>query len=374
LNDDNDNLDYNVSLISAQFEEIEQKLKDDSFWFMIQNDEPLYRNCRMDLLFNLAENISKEEYDRNNTASFESFAAEKDTKSLFAKWQRVRDIYFRLVDFYNDIETYHYIGYLAFCNSSSQILEWIRIRNENTRSVLIEKLISKIGETLYDSLDYYSYECPASALRRVFLLHNIETIIVNYKVKHQNRDLNLQHTYERFPFEILYRQVWQIEHISSQTDNILQDLNSQNDWIDASSKDFPEIFKRDDIKNKIASFNAKKSSSKEERIASFKELYQAIITLIDQDLADQTITNKDELGNLVLLDSKTNQGYHNALFPAKRRWVIENNQNYYYPPCTQRVFLKFYNKKSGINTLAWTKDDKDAYFEDIKSKLEKFFI
>ena len=146
LNDDNEGPNYNVSLVAAQFEEIEQKLKDDSFWFMLQNDEPLYRNCRMDLLFNIAEGIGKEEYDRNNMASFESFAETKEPEMLLAKWQNVRNIFIRLLDFYNDIETYHYIGYLAYCNSSSKLPEWITTRNSNTRSDLVKKLVKKIKE------------------------------------------------------------------------------------------------------------------------------------------------------------------------------------------------------------------------------------
>lgn len=329
----------------------------------------------MDLLFNIAEGISKDKYDRNNTASFESFAEAKGPKNLLAKWENVRNIFIRLLDFYNDIETYHYIGYLAYANSSSDLSNWIEIRNSNTHSQLVEKLIEKIGVSLrpFMSLNQYSYENAAVTLRKVFLLHNIETIIENYKVKKSNLNLRLKNSYERFPFELLYKQVWQIEHISSKTDNILQDEQSQLDWIKSSSNDFRTVFGEAEIKELSNSFYTNKSKSKDERIASFKALYQAVLQRIDADLADQKIINKDEIGNLVLLDSKTNQGYHNALFPAKRRWVIEHNQQFFYPLCTHNVFTKFYNKSSEIKTWAWTKDDRDAYYADMEKKLDKFF-
>ncbi|WP_434503325.1 DUF262 domain-containing protein [Prevotella sp.] len=370
LNDGNACKEFNVSLVAAQFDEMEQKLKNDSFWFMLQNDEPLYINCRMDLIFNLSEGIEQKLYDKYNTASFERFSEDSSPIVLIKKWNHVRDIYLRLVDFFEDIESYHYIGYLTYCYSSSELFKWIKIRSDNTKSVLIEILKEEISQTLPDrSLKELSYDSSKTDLRRVFLIHNIETILTDYREKHKNMNLQLNNSYQRFPFELLYQQVWQIEHIASQTDNILQDSGSQNDWLKSSLSDFSDVFEKGNIKDLKKMYELKMNDTKDSRIEAFKNLYNAILETLDDELEEQKIDNKNGIGNLVLLDSKTNQGYHNALFPAKRKWVIDNAKRFYYPPCTEKVFLKFYNTTSAIKTCAWTRDDSEAYLRDLDEKI-----
>jgi len=373
LNDSNDCKEFNVSLVAAQFDEMEQKLKDDSFWFMLQNGEPLYKNCRMDLIFNLSEGIDQKLYDKYNTASFKRFSKDSSPSVLIKKWNHVREIYLRLLDFFEDIESYHYIGYLTYCYSSSRLSEWIKIRSKNTKSVLIETLKDKIFDTLPNrSLEEISYDDSKTDLRRVFLIHNIETILTDYREKHKDVNLKLNNSYQRFPFELLYQQVWQIEHIASQTDNILQDSKSQKDWLESSLSDFPDVFEKDNIKKLKKIYELKINETKDSRIEAFKNLYNGVLRMLDNELEEQNIVNKNSIGNLVLLDSKTNQGYHNALFPAKRRWVINNEGRFYYPPCTKKVFLKFYNTKNTIKTRAWTKDDSEAYLKDLEKKISNY--
>lgn len=373
LNDNNDCKEFNVSLIATQFDEMEQRLKDDSFWFMLQNDEPIYRNCRMDLIFNLSEGINQKLYDKDNTASFERFSEDSSPSALLKRWNHVRETYLRLLDFFEDIESYHYIGYLTYCYSSSELSGWIKIRSEKTKSDLIETLKDEISKTLPNkSLKEMSYDDSKTYLRRIFLIHNIETILTDYREKNRNIDLELNNSYQRFPFELLYQQVWQIEHIASQTDNILQDSKSQRDWLESSSSDFPDVFAKDNIKYLRETYELKINDIKDSRIEAFKNLYNAVLRTLDDELEKQKIDNKNSIGNLVLLDSKTNQGYHNALFPAKRRWVINNAERFYYPPCTKKVFLKFYNTKSAIKTRAWTKDDSEAYLEDLEEKISNY--
>ena len=52
------------------------------------------------------------------------------------------------------------------------------------------------------------------------------------------------------------------------------------------------------------------------------------------------------MGNLTLLDFKTNRSYGNALFPTKRRIIIEKDTaGKFVPICTKNVFLKYFAKK-----------------------------
>jgi hypothetical protein len=98
---------------------------------------------------------------------------------------------------------------------------------------------------------------------------------------------------------------------------------------------------------------------------------------------------KDQLWNFCLLDSSTNRGYGNAIFPAKRRVIIGKDQGKtivvnddfeveenegaiaFVPPCTKNVFLKYYSPATN-NLREWNKEDAKAYLENIKTTLEKF--
>ena len=62
--------------------------------------------------------------------------------------------------------------------------------------------------------------------------------------------------------------------------------------------------------------------------------------------------NKNNIGNLVLLDKHTNRSFHNSLFPRKRRIVImadglasendieQNVVRQFIPICTKQYFTK----------------------------------
>jgi len=66
---------------------------------------------------------------------------------------------------------------------------------------------------------------------------------------------------------------------------------------------------------------------------------------------------KNSIGNLTLLDYKTNRSYKNALFPTKRRIIIEKDTaGKFIPICTKNVFLKYFTKKvPSLNR--WTSND-----------------
>ena len=123
----------------------------------------------------------------------------------------------------------------------------------------------------------------------------------------------------------------------------------------------------------------------------FSKLYDEILEQVKSEgLRDTSI--KNQIGNFTLLDSKTNRGYGNALFPTKRRWIIGKDQGIQYvveyddkcdkgyrvnetkgqiafvPPVTKQVFLKYYTAAPN-DSLSWCKDDFDSY----KQNMERLF-
>ena len=111
------------------------------------------------------------------------------------------------------------------------------------------------------------------------------------------------------------------------------------------------------------------------------------------------------LWNFTLLDSTTNQQYHNCVFPFKRKCIISKERGFkttmrikdnkvileeedgiaFVPPCTKNVFAKQYTTLPD-NLSSWTYKDARDYLMDInrvlcnaefiddqKDEIEKFY-
>ena len=63
-------------------------------------------------------------------------------------------------------------------------------------------------------------------------------------------------------------------------------------------------------------------------------------------------------------DSYTNRSYHNAIFPVKRRRIIDTDknctENIFIPPCTRNVFTKYYTQMA-VSITQWTQQDAEDY-------------
>lgn len=359
------------SLVAAQYAEMEEAFNDDRLWYMLQTDEPLYNGSRMDLLFNMVLNINRKVYEADPKAAFYKVYAGRADLSRF--WKDCRAYFVRIMDLYKNPYTYHYIGYLTYTEGNNKIDDWVKAYKESGLKGCIEQLKSKVRESISGLGDFekitYS-DTSKATLRKIFILHNIQTILIHYEaIKKAN--LGLRFSYERFPFELLYSQKWDIEHIASLTDNPLTKQKDRKDWIASAKADYPEIFaQRPELNNEIDLFE---KDSKTER---FTHIYNEIVGSAESNSPQ----NKDGLGNLVLLDRHTNRSYHNSLYKRKRKIILAasniDNQNKeyqvtYIPRCTLNVFLKTYNTGLDVKLGEWTQDDYDKYLGDLKEKLEQ---
>lgn len=364
-----------------QFEEMNRALRNDRFWYMLQNNEPGYRKSRMDLVFNLALGISDAEFESNPNKSFDIFY---DNMNIVQElWKKIRQTFTLLIDLYENPYCYHYVGYLTYCKSSFALNDIIELRRKFGISDFIGKIKEEYvkGAVPHDKdhkkVSDFSYENSTPvALRKLFVLYNIETILSKYEK--MKRVHNLRFSYEQFPFELLYKQGWDIEHISSQTDNDFTKPEDRKDWIDAYKAD--SIHSSD--KDILERINRYETSKKKD---DFDSLYRLAIAREDEDLQEQKVEDKHQIGNLVLLDSHTNRSFHNSLYPRKRAIVIiaDGNmsptekipgvKNTYIPVCTKNVFMKYYNKNARIIQGAWTKEDCSAYSADIEQKLSFYY-
>lgn len=375
----------NQEQIAAQFEQMERQFAEDRFWYMLQQKDVDYLKgqSRIDLLFNMVAGIEESNYIIEPRSSFFKFANYPSTK-LLEMWKDVREKFQRIKDLFDDPYTFHYLGFLIYCGKKlSCILNEYANNNKKAFITYLKDEIKGCFSNTHTTLDEYNYADSKDALRRVFIMHNIETILQRYE--NLNKELNLRFTYEYFPFELLYSQKWDIEHIASQTENELKSNEDRQYWIASILVDYADILDEETKKN-CDEVKEKLNNRKEDCEKQFNALFSKIVEEIEgKELQEE---EKNGIGNLVLLDSHTNRSFHNSLFLKKRKIVItasglrnDNDKNLnlnevqsvYVPICTQQVYTKSYNKQHDVKLNAWTKDDYDAYLVDMKEKLKDYF-
>ncbi len=178
-------------------------------------------------------------------------------------------------------------------------------------------------------------------VKKVLLLYNILTMLKN------------ENDNSYFPFDIFKKGKWDIEHITSITDSIptekTQWLKEAIVFIEADSTE------GETLKTRAENFNSKDDTA-------FIQLFQDIVNYFNSYLQDQDI---NDISNLALLDSETNRGYKNAVFPLKRKTIIDREKSgVFVPICTKNVFLKYFSDYPPKISF-WTQDDRDNYYNDL---------
>ena len=379
---------------AATFELIEREIQNDHFWYMFNGKELRSGQTRMDFLFNIVSGCTQIDYDIDSRWSFRNYFSDSTKGTLSKKWKIVRQTFLRLKDMYENIYCYHYIGFLTYNNSDDPLKnakKWLEKSLEISHPKFVDTLKTDIKGKLcnkkHSSVSDYTFDqSDKKDLRLLFLMHNIETILQKYEQLHENKQLILQKEFEQFPFELLHKQSWDIEHIASNTDNDLKNPTDRQIWLESIKKDLADNYPTDEAVIKLEK-NYQRTKKKED----FDDLYKAIMRRCD-DMIEDSIKddsdgkNKNQIGNLTLLDRHTNRSYHNALFPRKRKYIIvadglcdkdeeseEKITKMYIPPCTRQVFTKAYTKNGNLSLNTWTQADADAYVKDMEQKLMFYF-
>ena len=158
----------------------------------------------------------------------------------------------------------------------------------------------------------------------------------------------LQQGKTRFPFKSYYEGSWDIEHINPQTSKtgIIDDL------INCGSESIALIWQ---YLEKVNLEAVKGATEKDED--SLKKIWTD----------DYLKGGDDNIGNLVLLNSKINREYHNALFNQKRAKIIAHDkEGDFIPLTTKNVFLKYYTKNTS-DFIQWDENDKKGYMDYLKT-------
>ena len=378
--------------IASEWDNIEYTLQNDEFWLFLHED--CYdRPTRIDFIFDLiCEQKVLGEFGNIGTDEYKTFRYfyeyfKSKSSDIENCWRIVKSYSQTFKEWFNDVELYHYIGYLI--HQGEKLGELCKKWNEEkSKEDFIAKLKVIIKDRIRKCNDLNKqYEIdggPAkTTCKPLLLLHNIQTVV------NQNNQLKSKEEYKlpvfyKFPFHLFKKENWDVEHIDSNTTNGLEKEKDQKEWLKYSVLG-AEL--SDDLKDRIKAF-INNDNGRE----SFESICREIEKYNRSESWQNPEQDKNKVWNFVLLDAGTNRGYGNSLFPAKRRCIIGKDQGKSYsidegtleitvkdgaiafiPPVTKNVFLKYYNT-SVDNLREWSESDAASYRINILETLREFDV
>ena len=401
---DSEHLKLRQQEIASEWDNIEYTLQNDEFWLFL-HEKGYDRPTRIDFIFdlicernslNLREELYKSignddyktfryfyEYFKQNEEVQDSKQNAKQKTKIDICWSKVKDYFQTFKEWFDDLELYHYIGYLVEYNYSLSglVSEWHCSKNKDSFVNYLKAEIKKKIEGC-PRLDFQYKEDgnDKGRCKPILLFQNIQTVINQNKNNLSNEDYKLGVFY-KFPFHLYKLENWDVEHINSNTTNDEEDADTQNEWLLNVY-----LSADDDTQQKIRSYFESSNDKKE-------KLFEEIKKKISQN-EEWTPEEKNRIWNYTLLDSSTNRSYGNAIFSGKRRVIIGKDKGLsiaipkigkdgklqlgeekkakssFVPPCTKQVFMKYYSATMS-DANYWTEIDAKGYLKDIDDCIKK---
>lgn len=373
--------------ISQEWDAIEKRLQDDAFWYFISNKS--ITTNRIEFVLGLASRNLNDEgiLDTDKLKIFLTFNRllsnnnDKDKPVDVAReWLKIKQCFMTLEEWYNDRDLFHLIGYLVSQKVSiAQIFDLHQeaLTKYDFRQSLLKLAFSKTfngreidtlsQEWLDERLNAFTYESGAHKLRPILLLFNVASLLANPA------------TNARFQFDRYKLDSWDIEHIRSVASDMPNSKDKQKAWlenvvayissdksIEAEESDVDENSEELSIKLEATELLQTTNFNNDQ----FEALYDRVRAHYDPD-GNEDVDNS--IGNLTLLDSRTNRSYQNAVFPIKRARIIAlDKKATFVPLCTKNAFLKYYSKQVD-KMLYWEAKDSEDHQRAMVEILLGFF-
>ena len=411
---------YEVQLsISSKWDEIEYALQNEEFWLFL-NSTSYNKPTRIDFIFEIIhsqdlyglksalnnsynELIGNDRYSvfRYFTVATEHYHSDKTiAERLNDIWSVVVSMYNTFTEWYNDKLYYHYVGFLLWDREERKgdkysllkelYKKWETSDKEEFRNYIISLIKKAVNNTKASELNNLHFDNDKPTIKRILLLHNIQTVIENQEIQRDKYELNV---FYKFPFHLFKKEVWNVEHIDSATTNELTNTKEKKAWARVALYAIEEYKDTEDLKQNL-SVMLKNSIE----CHNFDDVFQRVAELFPND--DKLIVPEGEDAdtdnermhpwNLTLLDEGTNKAYKNSIFSVKRSFIIFKEMGKhctlkedgtvdtdaakaiaFVPPCTKQVFMKYYTTNP-TNLLSWGRTDASLYLQDMENKVKLF--
>ncbi|CAH0346764.1 DUF262 domain-containing protein [Bacillus sp. CECT 9360] len=352
--------------IANEWDQIEYSLQKEDFWYFLYNGSYKYET-RIEFILNLMSREVNNQFDvpieESNNEYFSFLVFNKLFKEEEQRikngnlsyhnspidnlWLRIKKYFMTFEEWFNNRQFYHLVGYLV--SVDVKIEELKRETETMTKLEQLGYFHEKIRSSIFSrkDLEDWDYNLDRKKIKNVLLLFNVISLL-------SNKNSNI-----RFPFDSYKIEDWDIEHIHAVNSEMPNDKKHRVDWLKAA---------QDEIDNKVLA-NKIKQLIEDDLVSdenAFVELYNEILVTYgdNEDIND--------ISNLTLLDAATNRSYKNAIFPVKRKIILENDRRgTFIPICTKNVFLKYYSEDIRQMTF-WGNNDRKRYFNNITETLKDF--
>ena len=340
-------------LLASQWDEIEYKLQDNSFFAFVSKDfdknNELKYPTRIEFIFDLIANKSNLEInnlqkddERRSYYIFNELIKDNNTAKKY--WDEVKK-YFRVFnEFYSNQKYYHLVGFLV--HNGVKIVEIVENFMNNSKdkflNILKEKIKQKnqLKKKVFEELNY---EEDYDLVTRILFLFNVIS--------------TMKSNYSRYPFNLHKSEKWSLEHIHAQKSENITKIEDRKDLLKMQLTYIDDKTIKKDIEDLL-----ELEKITEEQISDIENRVSKLFT-------DKEIHTID---NLALLSRDDNSSLNNSIFPAKRDKIKElDKKGSFIPICTKNVFLKYYSNDVK-EALKWNIEDRKFYLDEIKETLKEY--
>ena len=392
--------------IASDWDKIESTLRNEEFWLFI-HDLGWKKPTRIEWIFDMIVqqklfgemlDCRNDNHRNDNHKTFRYFYEyfNKNKKNITSEWIRatwneVKKYFMIFQEWYNDFELYHYVGYLVhFGTSIEQLIGNYKYEKNDFKQYLKREIIKKLRTCSDLTKEYGENGESKRDCFPLLLLFNIQTVI-NQNIEYIKDKKYGMGAYYRFPFHLFKKEGkksnkkgWEVEHIASNSGDDLTEGPNRDIWLASVPYSLPP---NTPLKRDIECF----LDPKDKLPKNFEQLKEKIKFLDVEPLDD---VSKQMVWNFALLDSSTNEEYHNDPFPIKRIYVLSKDSGRkvskiydpksrcvtfnkeaeviaFVPPATKNVFIKAYTDMPKSLT-SWTKQDAKFYMREIENILCEF--
>lgn len=337
--------------IANEWDGIETALQNNKLWYFLSDEQK--DDNRIEYIFHLMNDTG----DTDQYSTFRFFYAKlagKSENEMNKYWEEIQAYYQRFNEWFSERELYHKIGFILTVKIST-VKELYQQSSILKKSEFIAYIDSKI-KNYYKHQNLFDLDYENKHTKGVLLLYNILTMLQN------------EHDSSYFPFDDFKLKKWNIEHIASRKDSSSIPLVNRKEWIvdvkcyiDQDQTEGPLLIE------KLDEMLEKESYTNEDL---FVVLFDEVTEHFNKYMNDND--DVDGVSNLALLDEKTNKGYKNAVFPLKRKCIIDlDKEGGFVPICTKNVFLKYFSDYPPKISF-WTQDDREKYELDLVRVLKNY--
>lgn len=330
--------------IANEWDNIEIAFQNDKLWYFLCNRQ--VRDNRIEFIFNLMNDSA----DTDTYSTFRFFSArltDNSEEDMKKNWEEIQGYYQRFNEWFHDRELYHKIGFLLTAEIAN--IKELYSQSSKLRKSEFVAYINELIKQHYKSRTLLELNYESKETKSVLLLYNILTMLQN------------EHDASYFPFDDYKLNKWDVEHIASRKDARSVPAINRESWlldvkcyIDQEQQDGPGLIKEVDSMLAARRFDYDDD---------FAILFDKITIHFNRYM--NNAEDMDEISNLALLNERTNRGYKNAVFPLKRKYIIElDKTGGFVPICTKNTFLKYFSDYPPKISF-WTQDDREKYEQDL---------